>query len=165
MTKKEYSLSLPSFTLQPVAYKNRFDIPLLVERRIPVARQCELAGVTYFLGGLNVRDWSEDPQGYKTPEKPYVTWVQDGSANLDRSVENVRSRFVEDERGGTEFDGIALYIAHPEILENHYTDLPGTSVGPGGTPWVGLWDGEPKLDYDWVGAAAPGFGSVSCGRQ
>ena len=79
LSEQEYLDSLPRFGLQPESFKGRFDIPLIVETKIPVVRQCKLAGIDYYLEGLKVCDWPGDPQGYITPEKPYFTWVQDGS--------------------------------------------------------------------------------------
>ena len=165
MREGRYVDSLPHFSPQPENFKGRFDIPLLVETRLPVPQQARLAKVTYYLEGLNVRDWEEDPLGYQTLDHPYTTWVQDGKKNLKVSVENVRAELESDERGGTEYDGIAFYIHHPEILEDHFIDLPGTSVGAGGAPCLGVFGGEPELNGNFVDDASPRFGSLSCGRS
>jgi len=162
MSEAEYKSSLPQFESQPEAYIGRFDIPLLVETRIPAERQAELAGISVYYSYS--RDWEGDPEGYKTPTVPYTTWVQDGTKNLNKSVGKVRDNLVVDERGGTEFDGIALYIKDPEILEDHALDLPGTSVGSVLVAYLSRWDGEPKLRDHLVGGAGPDLGSVSCGR-
>ncbi len=111
-------------------------------------------------------DWPDDPKGYRTPDKPYVTWLQDGKKNLSQSVKTARNELDEDERGGTEFDGIALYIACPRVLEDHFLDLPGTSIGSDSTAaWLYLLYGEVQLSHPWVNYADPRFGSVSCGRE
>ncbi len=159
-----YRDSLPKFTPQPEAFKGRFDIPVLVETRISVSKQTELVGSSYLLGGLKVQDWKGDPKGYKTPKALYTTWMQDGSEYLKLSVVAFRERMNEDERGATEFDGIALIIKNPEILKHHYINLPGTSVGFDDAPFLRLWFGEPVLDNHWVVGARSNLGSASCGR-
>jgi hypothetical protein len=150
---------------QPESFKGRFDIPVIVFGQIPVEDQAKLAGVNYYLKGLNVRDWEEDPRGYRTPKGAYMTWIQDGSKNLKRSVEIVRSTLDPDERGATEHDGIGLYIARPNILTDHYVDLPGTSVGSDSAACLKLWFAGPALRYDLAGLADPKFGSATCGRN
>jgi hypothetical protein len=39
--------------------------------------------------------------------------MYDGRPNLNKAVMTVREGLRDDERGGTIFDGIALYIVHP----------------------------------------------------
>ncbi len=165
LSEEGYRDSLPKFGAQPEQFRWRFDTPVVVETRIPVKRQCELVGIGYFLGGLEVVDWADDSKDYRTPDKPYVTWLQDGKRNLNKAVKAVRNELDKDERGGTEFDGIALYIAHPQVLKDHFLDLPGTQVGSGFAPSLHLWFGGPGLYYFRVDPAHPEFGSVSCGRE
>jgi hypothetical protein len=150
---------------QPECFKGRFDIPVIVFGQIPAEVQAKLAGVKYYLKGLNVRDWEEDPRGYITPERAYMTWMQPGRKNLLRSIERVRSTLDPDERGATIYDGIGLYIARPNILTDHYVDLPGTSVGSDRAANLGLRGGGPRLSDGFTGNAAPGFGSATCGRN
>lgn len=165
LSEETYLLSLPKFESQPEAFRGRFDIPVLVETRIDPARQAELAGLDYWIKGLDVSDWKDDPKGYKTPETPYTTWMQDGKKNLKRNVEDVRENLETDERGATKYDGVALFIAHPEILNDHYIDLPGTSLGADYAASLSQWNGKPRVYYDGrVGNAVSRFGSASCGR-
>lgn len=164
LSEEKYLESLPRFEPQPEQFKGRFDIPVIVETRIPVKRQSELTRLPYFLEGLEVVDWLGDPKGYKTPKIPYFTWLQDGAKNINRSVRDVRATFAEDERGATEFDGISLYIAHPEILKDHFIDLPGTTVGSHDAPFLFLWLDRPGLYCLDVGFPGSEFSSASCGR-
>ena len=164
LTEEEYLESLPKFEEQPENFRGRFNIPVIVETRISPQRQAELAKLNYYIGGLSVTDWDKDPEKYKTPDKPYATWMQDGKQNLNKSVENVRKAFARDERGATIYDGTALFIARPEILKDHYIDLPGTQVGSGSAPCLDLWHGGPMVSDYFVGRAGPRFGSASCGR-
>lgn len=167
LSKQEYLDSLPQFGPQPENFKDRFDIPVVVETRIPIKQQCKLAGINYLLGDLPCVDWPNDPKGYKIPNRPYITWMQDGGAkNLDKSVEEVREKLAEDERGATNFDGIAFYLAQPEVLKHHFMDLPGTKVGSVHAPCLHLWYGQPELNYfHRVDYVYPGYGSASCGRN
>nr|AQS34449.1 hypothetical protein [uncultured bacterium] len=164
LSERKYRESLPRFGPQPESFKGRFDIPRLVETRIDVAKQAELVRIRYLLEGYNVRDWEQDPRGYKTPKLPYVAWMQDGRAYLGKSVASVRRLMATDERGATEFDGIALYIMDHNILEDHFIDLPGTSVESDDAAGLDLWNGGPELNCDWVGGGYSRFGSASCGR-
>ncbi len=164
LSEPEYLASLPKFEPQPENFRGRFDIPVLVETRIAPSRQSKLAGLPYFLDDLRVSDWRDDPRGYKTPDAPYTTWMYDGKKYLGKSVKDVRRALAIDERGATIYDGIALWIANPSVLDNHGIDLPGTSVGSGHAPYLDRWLGAPRVRYRLVGRAHSGFGSASCGR-
>lgn len=164
LSPEDYLASLPKFEPQPESFRGRFDIPVLVETRIALFRQAELARLAYYLGGLNVRDWESDPSGYKTPDSPYTTWMQDGKTNLGRSVRAVRRTLEPDERGATVHDGVALWIVTPDLLNDHYVDLPGTSVESDFAPYLHQWHGEPEVSYVLVDFALSEFGSPSCGR-
>lgn len=165
LTEEKYLESLPKFTPQPESFKGRLNTPVLVETRISPKRQSKLAGIQYVLDGLNVKNWDKDPKKYKTPDSPYTVWMDEGARNMNRKVQDVRRNLVSDERGGTELDGIALYIAKPNILQTRFLDLPGTSVRSVYAPSLDLWDGKPRLGYDFVAGADPEFGSLVCGRQ
>lgn len=149
---------------QPEAFRGRFNIPVIAFGQIPTKEQARLAGINYYLDGINVSDWEEDPQGYITPKRSYLTWMQDGTANLNRKPTAVRDTLAVDERGATIQDGIGLYVAHPEVLNSHYLDLPGTSVGSGCIADLVLWDGRPELGSNLADDADPRWGSASCGR-
>lgn len=165
LTEQAYLASLPKFEFQPKSFEGRLDTPLLVETRIPIERQAELAGIDYLLEGSERGDWPEDPQNYQTPKLPYTTWTDEGARFMNRKVADVRRELAPDERGGTEFDGVALYIAKPDVLKKRFLDLPGTAVGSGFAACLRVWGGRPGLDYDLVGSALPGFGSLVCGRK
>lgn len=164
LSVEDYLASLPRFEPQPESFRGCFDIPVLVEIRIAPSRQAKMAGLLYFLEGITVRDWDNDPKGYKTPDVPYTTWMQDGGKNLGKSMEDVRQELKPDERGATEYDGIALYITNTRVLNEHDIDLPGTSVGSDGAPYLYQWYGIFKVDCHLVDRADSGFGSASCGR-
>ncbi len=149
---------------QPEAFRGRFDIPVVAFGQIPAKDQARLVGIDYWLEGLKVSDWEKDPQGYKTPEMSYLTWMQDGRVNLKRAPLDVRNSFATDERGATQYDGIGLYVARPQVLQDHYIDLPGTDVESGSVALLNLLGGGPELRSDLADSAAPNWGSASCGR-
>lgn len=150
---------------QPERFAKRFDIPTAVLGYISPKDIYNAAGVDYFLEGLDVGDWKEDPKGYTTPSDFYLTWMHDGARNLKRKVEDVRRTLEVVARGATELDGTGIYVAHPRILEHHYIDFPGTSVGRDDAPSLHLFLGRPELHCSWVDGAPPGFGSALCGRN
>lgn len=148
---------------QPEAFKGRFDIPaIVIGSKLPIEEQYKMAGVDYYLEGLRIEEW--DTQGYRTPSIPHLVWLQDGKINLNESVTAARKRLVDDERGASIYDGLGIYVAKPEILKDHFIDLPGTQVGSDYAPCLELWDGRPRLSYSLTVNSNPRFGSASCGR-
>lgn len=164
-TPEEYVATLPKFESQPENWKGRLDTPVLVETRISTERQCELAGINYASDGLRKADWNKELKGYKTPDAPYATWLDDGRNHMNIKPRDVRKNLRADELGGTELDGIALYISDPKILKHHYLDLPGTAVESDYAAYLDLWLGRPRLCCRLVVSTDPGFGSVVRGRQ
>lgn len=145
---------------QPEDFKGRLNTPVAVFGQISPKDQCRLAGIDYFPD--NTSDWTEDPQRYKTPNYLYLTWTDKGARFMNRTVRDVRKELLLDERGGTEFDGIGLYIIKPEVLEARSLDLPGTAVESGYAAYLDLRVGRPKLNYNWIDNANPKFGSLVC---
>lgn len=150
---------------QPENFKGRLDTPVAVFGQIPPEDQCKLANIEYFLKGRNAHDWPEDPQYYETPNSLYLAWTDEGARFMNRRVQDVRQELLVDERGGTEFDGIGLYIARPKVFKTDSLDLPGTAVGSDGAACLYLWSGQPELHSGFIDHAYPKFGSLVCGRQ
>ncbi len=171
VSRDQYIDGLPQFALQPETYKGRFDIPTLVPTPVPekgltARKMFELAGIKpyYDVDGMT-KDWEKHPSGFVTPKAPYSTWLHDGTPNLNRKPEDVRSELPADARGGTLLDGLGLYLKDPKILEDHSLDLPGSQVGSGSAPFLYLWYGGPELLHAWVDDPDPGFGSVVGGNE
>lgn len=166
ISKGEFKdLVMGLITPQSEGFRGRLNTPVVVFGQIPAQDQCKLAGIDYFLDGLNVRDWPDDPQQYRTPKTAYIMWADEGARFMNRKVQDVRQELAVDERGGTEFDGIALYVAKPKVLQTRFLDLPGTAVGSGSAAPLILWADRPRLNDRFVGLADPRFGSVVCGRK
>lgn len=166
MTEEEYVESMPKFEFQTDPFKGRFDIPVLVETRIPLKQTANLAYLDYYLNDMEVADWMDDPERYRSPNIPYTTWMQDGKKYLGKSVRDVRANLAPDERGATVYDGIALFVLNPGLLHDktHYIDLPGTSVGIGHAPNFQIWNSTPEIHHRHIVRASGNFGSVTCGR-
>lgn len=161
-TPEEYIATLPKFKPQPENFKGRLDTPVLIETRITPQRQCELVGIEYALNRFDGGKWEKDPKD------PCAVWLGDGRSNLNKKSEDVRKNLKDDECGGTEFDGIALYIFNLEILEHHFLDLPGvTPVNSVSSACLDLRlrDGRPTLRWNWVNFPRTRSGSVVRGRQ
>ena len=137
-SKNQYMDSLPKLNPQPENYGDRFDLPMIVQtptRKLTLARMCEIVGIVNYLSDpKELKDWQKDSGKFKTPANSYITWLNDGSRNKERSVEDVRKSLLEDERGGTVYDGLALFIQNPDILKSHYLDLPGSQYGSDRAP-------------------------------
>lgn len=163
-TPEAYIATLPKFEAQKENWKGRFDIPVIVERRVPLKRMLELSGIAVpYLDVDLIKDWEKGQ--FKTPETPYSAWLSDGYSNLGKSVDMVRKSLQADERGGNIYDVIALCLSNPKILDYHYLDIPGSQVDSDSAPFLIRWRGErPKLDHVFTGFADPHFGSVVAGK-
>jgi hypothetical protein len=156
---------------QSKIYRGRFDIPVVViGTQIPVAEQYRMIGVDYYLDDSTTQ--ATDPQGYKTPRVPHLFWMQDGTRYLNKSVDTVTSSYVIFERGANIHDGVGLVVARPNILKDHFVDLPGTQLGPdlpgtqlgpGTVAYLAVRDGRPEVNRDFTNTAGPKFGSASGG--
>ncbi|HKC14804.1 MAG TPA: hypothetical protein VKC89_02490 [Patescibacteria group bacterium] len=127
LSEKDYLASVPRLTfLQDLSQK--FDFTVLVETRIPVERQCELAGIEYALDSSKVGDWPD--KKYTKPTAAYVAQLNDGRKTPGHSLDRVTAELEgkrKDERKATALEGLSLVIAHPGILDNVDLILPGSS--------------------------------------
>lgn len=167
LARAKFKDSLVAFAaLRPEKFADGLSLPLAVLGQVPPKDVYTASGFDYFLNNSDVRDWPGDPYGYRTPQRLYLARMVDtGIGNLNKKVEAVRANLAADLRGATEADGSGFIVAHPRILEHHYSDLPGTRVGLDRAPCLALFSGGPEVDYLWVGGASPRFGSALCGRD
>ena len=154
-------------TPQPEWYKGRFDIPVVViGTRVLLGRQYEMLGCNWSIPG---RNWIND-EAYKIPDVPHLVWMQDGTRNIGRSVDNVLSSLAIDERGATLHDGVGLYVARPGILQHHFIDFPGTRsvieqpYGNIDNAHLDLSLGEPCVGGGSIYPVFSMYGSVTCGK-
>lgn len=166
-TQEKYIATLPQSEPQPKKWRERFDVPIIVETRPPLEIMLELAGIVVSFDVNRLRDWARG--NFQTPDAPYTAWVNDGSVNLNKSVDTVRNALSTDERGGTVYDGIAVYLRNREILNHHSLDFPGSEVNdyaPNLFHWRGRKGLRPRtLKSRWISKPDPRSGSVVAGRK
>lgn len=150
------------FLSQLEAYQNRFDVPLVVEPRIRLDQLFKLTGIASLADLTMVKVWGK--AGSKTPQVPYFTWAQDGRKNLNISVATVRANMTSDEWAG-DFDGIAIYLRFPGVLEDHSLALPGFEIGLAGSLDLEIWNEKPVFGPRSIESALPRYGAVTCGRK
>ncbi|MDO8619448.1 MAG: hypothetical protein Q7R49_05935 [Candidatus Daviesbacteria bacterium] len=165
-SKDEYMDSLPEFD------KERFETPVIVQvpqGKLTLARMLAIQGITKRLPNLrDLKDWQKDPQKFRTPKTPYVTYLHDGSRNLNKTPAIILENLASDERGGTIFDGLALLAKKPDILIDHFIDLPGSQYaqyGPVCFPYLYQWDGKVYLDRRLVITPNSLYGSIIAARN
>ena len=95
-----------------------------------------------------------------------VVDVENGKAMLGRIPDEAVKQFKKEGRSPlTAEEGVAIILQHPEILKDHYMDLPGSRLGGGGVADLWLSEGEPKLGWSWANDSSAGWGSASCGSR
>jgi hypothetical protein len=137
-------------------------IPVVVlGRSVPIERQAAFAGIQM----LYDPSYAHDAGGGITFVTPHLVWMQDGQKYKSTSVEKVRRIYRFNERGATQYDGIALVLVHRRIqktLKDHYIDLPGTSIGSDNAPCLTGGDGNLQLLYFRVDYTSSHRGSATC---
>ncbi|GEM_PF-6366719 len=158
--KMAYLDSLPKFAPQPENYAERFDVPLLVERRIHWERQAQLGGIAisdYLRERIDrITPFAADSQ----PEGAYTGWFSAWGQLFESKIGpfDARKQLADDELGGGLLEGVAMQLAHPEYNQNNqYFDLIGDQVESGDVPYLNHWDGGPGLNALWSGDASVYF--------
>lgn len=139
-SEEDYIESLPQFPIADNNTLERFNLGIIVETRVPWERQAEILNIRVndelhwrasAKGEVEVKDWQEDPFRFETPEEPYVALMPSPTSPNPTKPIDTRRSLEADERGGTIYDGIALYIAHPELIlgKRFRFDLIGTQAG------------------------------------
>ena len=91
--------------------------------------------------------------------------VEDGRAMRGIKPSVCLTEFKRAKRlGGTVNVGICTVMFEPEILRNHFIDLPGSHRERDNIPFLYICNG-PKLDARWKGLADRRFSSLSCGSR
>lgn len=144
MPEQEYIGSLPPFGSQPEGMKEKLR-PVIVQPPIPgklsLEEIIEIAGIDQ--RGFTIKlpnttqaiiDWREDPKKFRTPTKPYTTWLTYRGTHELGNTQFVRLKVVLESgnhlRCGTISDGIALYLANPEAFIDREIVLPGSEWIP-----------------------------------
>jgi len=135
---------------------------LALEKEIPLMEVDGKKGFTT----LNLSEL-KTAEGVEIPESMayLVVDVENGKAMLGRIPDEAVKQFKKERRSPlTAEEGVAIILQHPEILKDHYMDLPGSR---GGVRVAGLWlvEGGPRLFWVWADDSSAKWGSASCGSR
>jgi len=93
--------------------------------------------------------------------------VENGKVMLGKSADEAVKQFKKEGRSPlTAEQGVAIILQHPEILKDHYMDLPGSRRGGDYVAFLWLYGGRPELYWNLV-SNTPGakWGSASCEKR
>lgn len=112
-----YRRALPRIPEQPTEYAGRFDVPVVVEPRIPWREQAELLGVRLSSHARNFSFADVDPEG--SPSAPYVGWFNSWRSRDPDPISSVaaRTQLARDERGATPTELLAMDLALPDLAQ------------------------------------------------
>lgn len=176
MSKEEYVYNLPPFPEKRPEFRDtsNLDIPLIVQPPqpdLPIERLLDIIGILHWnpIRG-HIQDWKGDRARFRTPQRPYATWCADPYtlALPGSSVRQVRSRLLSYERAGG-YEGIALCVSDPSILNGVFLNLPGLQVDSANyAPYLARMldphHNKPGLDYEDVSVKRPVYSSIIAGR-
>ncbi len=162
MSEAKYRALWPKSVVQPPECAGRFDQVLPVEGIVP-EQLIVLAKIVEYVRVGACANLAPAPRNKdRKLLMRYVAFFQDGTRDLDRSVENVRKTYAVDEVGLSASEGLHLPIQYEEVLRHHAVDLPGSRVGEFHAPFVRWFnDDRPCLGADDVRSRAPHCGSAS----
>lgn len=119
MSTDEYRASLPRFAARPPQYAGRFDVPLVIEPRIPWLRVGELAGIQMSIlrRGATFRRADDRPA---LPGQPYAAWFTMWGRRFPDPIapDDARAQLGPDEVGAAIEELFAHEIAHPRLSGN-----------------------------------------------
>ena len=67
LSAQDYAATIPAFSVQPEEYKNRFDGQLVVEGRIPLPRQHQLANIEEWTDAGRIKNITPVPLHHGVP--------------------------------------------------------------------------------------------------
>jgi len=159
MSEFSYRNSLPHFPQQPAAYVGRFDMPLLIDPRIPLKKKHKLLGIHCVI--------DEDLIVNTTtfPDKPYVVWTHDANRYRPFSIKEAIGKFQPDEVGCPQIEVTAYYIQYREIFKDHGIDATGSLYGENSVPCLNTFFGKPEINLGEIDHPDSRWGSLSRGRE
>ncbi len=101
-------------------------------------------------------EWFTNAPGVSTPNKTYVLIdVETGSAMINTPPKKCVQIFNNEGRFALTIDeGIALITHFPEVLDNHWLDLPGSEL-------IHKCAGQDAMERGQLGSLPPGFGMTT----
>ena len=100
------------------------------------------------------------------PEDPYYIYdIEDGEAMRGKTPQDAEKLIRKQGRFGlTEVEVISLGV-HTDVLSKHYVDAVGFRYFSDRVPDLYLNDGEPELDWVYLGSSYDHWGAASCGSR
>ncbi len=117
------------------------------------------------IGGRNNLNLNSLKDTVLTHDTPYwIYGVENGKKMLGKSPDTCVQDFAKQRRGLTAVEGSNLIAQYPDVLKDHYIDLPGSRSGADRVPCLFLYFGRPRLCCNLSGYANSNYGSASCLR-
>ena len=145
LKKRGYSLGFQDVPL-PDKDKLQLGLALLVDYDTPIPEQCKLLGVRNYLDLAHYKDLHQKPQD----RWGWIYGVEDGTKMRDTSLVNELEKGHR--RGLMTVEGPALYRENPDLLKDHFVDLPGSCYNKSRVcvPCLRLWGGQAALCSSWA---------------
>lgn len=144
--------ALPKFKPQPAEYKGKFDVPLLVIKKIPWEIQARLAGISisdYLRERINsAREWEDNPSKIGDIFA-YTGWFNSWGQRFPEKIKpfDARKQLTRNEGAGGPKEGVSVEVNRPEFTANgNFFDLIDESVGSDDVVYLDRWHGRPWLD-------------------
>lgn len=151
---------LPQGVGQPEAYVGRFDIPLVIDPRVGLARQAALGGIEVW-ENFDISQVDEDLT--EVPGEPYLGFTHDGRKYRPYSIREAMKLFAADEVGSPLAEVIALYAQHPECFVESGVYAAGSRYQYDNVPRLSR-SRTMSIDAGWIGDKFGGMGVLSRGR-
>ncbi len=163
---KAYLATIPEISSELAQDNTDFPLLVLVEPRIGLKKLCDLGGIHFSGDDETFVAYDERHREFAQP-----TWIriQDGRKNRNCAVRDCRKSFGTSELGLTAPQGVCSYLQHPGVVSEatqedaHVMVLSGSVLRDSrdSAAYLGLWDGQPELDWRWGDNAHPKCGSAS----
>ncbi|WP_432842243.1 hypothetical protein [Dactylosporangium sp. CA-092794] len=157
MSAESYVDSLPRFPARGGGYPGRFDVPLVLETRIPWQRQAALAGIRVV---ARTMDYEPVDEASRMPAAPYAGWFTNWGARFPDPIApgDARARLEPAEVGANLVELVTMTFAHPDLTASgrlfdaigyklpYIERKPGISFGSEPrTPCVYYWRGAAEI--------------------
>ncbi|MFA5051390.1 MAG: DUF5701 family protein [Patescibacteria group bacterium] len=155
MTEKKF------ISMIPLSENKQGKLLIIPANLVPIDKQIELIDGTNYLNLSSHKDLIE------TPKTPYWIYdVENGKKMCGKDPNTCVKIFQKEKRRELiTVEGIAIVVQDPDVLKDHYIDLPGSRYDSGGVPYLSLVGDGPELSFSRSGGASSRFGSASCGRN
>lgn len=126
LTEDQYRKNMPFFNHQPVEYIEQFDLPLIIETRIPLKEQLEKAGFTSNIDISKIRNATP------VPRHPYSIWIR----NLELSELQKHRRRHNEEKLSPIIEVISFALQYPDLVTNKHIYALGSRCPSGFPPFI-----------------------------